>query len=285
MRAATLIAVALLSGCPLGQPKQPSRSERAAPAPPASPEPEAIHADPQPTELVRIPAGRYRSFFPGKDEPDQVAVGAFQLEVHAVTRAQFLRFALANPKWRRSTVKRLFADEKYLKDWASDIDHGEGMADRPVTDVSWFAARAYARWLGRRLPTLQEWEYVAAASETVADAGGEEGYNQRILDWYSVSTPAVLAPVRSTPKNYFGVHDMHGLIWEWVENFNTALVTGESRGDTALERTLFCGGGSIGSADPADYAAFMRFAFRSSLEAAYTVKNLGFRCATAGDEK
>jgi formylglycine-generating enzyme required for sulfatase activity len=69
--------------------------------------------------------------------------------------------------------------------------------------------------------------------------------------------------------------------WEWVENFNTALVTGESRGDTGLERSLFCGAGSIGSANPADYASFMRFAYRSSLKAVYTTKSLGFRCAAA----
>ena len=68
-----------------------------------------------------------------------------------------------------------------------------------------------------------------------------------------------------------------------VEDFNTALVTGESRGDTGLERRLFCGAGSIGSADSKDYASFMRFAFRSSLKAAYTTKNLGFRCADDAD--
>ena len=73
---------------------------------------------------------------------------------------------------------------------------------------------------------------------------------------------------------------MHGLVWEWVDDYNTALVTGESRGDSGLDRNLFCGSESVGSSDPKDYAAFMRFAFRSSLEAKYTVRNLGFRCAT-----
>ncbi|MCA8925107.1 MAG: formylglycine-generating enzyme family protein [Planctomycetes bacterium] len=238
-----------------------------------------------PSQTVEIPGGNYRSFFPGKDEPERFEVGPFGLEVHAVTNAQYLRFVLANPKWRRSAVRRIFADENYLRDWASDTEHGEGLADRPAVYVSWFAARAYARWVGRRLPTLQEWEYVAAASEAVADATGEAEHNQRILDWYSAPSPATLPPVCSTPRNHFGVYDMHGLIWEWVENFNTALVTGESRGDTGLERSLFCGAGSIGSANPADYAAFMRFAFRSSLQASYTVKNLGFRCATnSGNE-
>ena len=66
---------------------------------------------------------------------------------------------------------------------------------------------------------------------------------------------------------------------EWVEDFNSALVTGESRGDTALERSMYCGSGALGAANPSDYAGFMRQAFRSGLHAQYTIRNLGFRCA------
>ena len=79
--------------------------------------------------------------------------------------------------------------------------------------------------------------------------------------------------------NVQGVYDMHGLIWEWVEDFNASIMTGESRADVALDRNLFCGGGSASAADPGDYAAFMRYAFRGSLQAKYTIRNLGFRCA------
>jgi len=72
---------------------------------------------------------------------------------------------------------------------------------------------------------------------------------------------------------------MHGLIWEWTENFNNSLVTGESRSDSTLNQQMFCGSAAIGAVDPSDYAAFMRYGFRSSLEAKYTVSSLGFRCA------
>lgn len=74
---------------------------------------------------------------------------------------------------------------------------------------------------------------------------------------------------------------MHGLVWEWTLDFNSALVSGESRADAALERSLYCGAGASGAADFADYAAFMRFAHRASLEARYTSAGLGFRCARA----
>jgi protein SCO1/2 len=55
------------------------------------------------------------------------------------------------------------------------------------------------------------------------------------------------------------------------------MVTGEGRGDSAL----FCGGAGAKAVKPSDYATFMREAFRGSLEARYTVRNLGFRCAGA----
>ena len=68
-------------------------------------------------------------------------------------------------------------------------------------------------------------------------------------------------------------------MWEWVDDFNTALVTGESRADGGLERNLFCGSGAATARNREDYPAFMRVGYRSSLRADYTVPNLGFRCA------
>ncbi|MEM7200360.1 MAG: formylglycine-generating enzyme family protein [Planctomycetota bacterium] len=231
------------------------------------------------TRLVTVRGGSYRPVFAGKGEATEVPVAPFSLEEHAVTNAQFLVFVAANPAWRRSSVKALFAEDGYLRQWRGDLDHGPGIGVSPVTHVSWFAARAYAQWIGRRLPTLAEWEYAAAANETELQARDEPAFVQRMLDWYGRPTPDVPAPVRSTFRNAHGAWDMHGLVWEWLEDFNSALVTGESRGDSGLERKLFCGSGSVGAADPSDYAAFMRFAFRGSLRASYVVKNLGFRCA------
>ena len=77
---------------------------------------------------------------------------------------------------------------------------------------------------------------------------------------------------------------MHGLIWEWNSDFNTALVTGESREDSSRNRGLFCGAGALSAEDKENYAAFMRFAFRSSLKGNSTSSNLGFRCAKDVDK-
>jgi sulfatase modifying factor 1 len=100
-----------------------------------------------------------------------------------------------------------------------------------------------------------------------------------VLGWLTRPVPSPLPAVGTSRPNHFGVHDLLSLVWEWVDDFNTAMVTGESRADTGLERNLFCGSGAAGARDPSDFPAFMRAGFRSSLRANYTVPNLGFRCA------
>jgi formylglycine-generating enzyme len=232
--------------------------------------------------MVQIPSGVYRPLFRSENAPKEVVVPGFWLDVHPVTNAEFLEFVRENPRWRRSQVKRLFADEQYLQHWAGDLELGpkpEDVGRRPVTFVSWFAAKAYAAWKGRRLPNTAEWELAAGAGFGNADGANDAEYRRMVDRWYSVPSPPLPSPVETGRANFFGVHDLHGLIWEWTSDFNSALVTGDARGDTGLDRQLFCGAGSLGASDRANYPAFMRFGFRSSLKANYTLPNLGFRCA------
>lgn len=228
------------------------------------------------TQLVDIPAGEYVPLYTTDKTPRKVA--AFRMDTTSVTKREFLDFVLKNPKWQKSKVSKLFADESYLKDWKSDTDPCADL-DSPVTYISWFAARAYAKHHGKRLPTVDEWEYVGRADATKANATEDKEYTQTILNWYAARPLAVLPSPKTFPPNVYGVRAMHGLVWEWNEDFNNAMVTGESRGDSGIERKLFCAGGALSATDVRNYAAFMRFAFRSSLKGKYTTANLGFRCA------
>ncbi len=231
-------------------------------------------------ESVLIPAGKYRPLFRGKDDAKEVSVRAFRLDATPVTNGEFLEFVRAVPKWRRSQVNRLFADTKYLRDWAGDLELGTACDPRqPVTWVSWFAAKSYAAWKGGRLPTTAEWELAAGAGFATANGAKEREFTVALARWSSTPTPAVMPVVGAGRANFFGLHDLHGLVWEWTSDFNSALVSGDARGDSGLERGLFCGAGAVGASDPSNFSAFMRFGFRSSLKAAYTVHNLGFRCA------
>lgn len=230
--------------------------------------------------MALIPAGMYRPIFRAPGDPKQVPVNAFYLDKEPVTIGQYLGFVQANPRWRRSQVKPIFADASYLKDWAGDLEPGpKAPLDSPLTGVSWFAAKAFAQWQGKRLPTVAEWEYAAAASPARADGQNDPEFRQEVLRWYTTLGGAPSRVGQGRP-NVFGVQDLHGLIWEWVLDYNTAMVTGDSRADTGgLERGFFCGAGAQGASDIGDYPAFMRLGFRSSLSASYCVHNLGFRCA------
>lgn len=230
-------------------------------------------------EMATIPATIYRPLFRGEKDAKEVPVAAFQIDRRAVTNGEFLDFVRANPKWQRSQVKRLFADDRYLAHWAGDLDLGEARAAQPVTNVSWFAAKAFSVAHGKRLPTTAEWEVAARIGFTVADGTKDAEFQQAIARWYATPSPETLPDAGAGRANLFGVRDLHGVVWEWTSDFNSALVTGDARGDSGLERQLFCGSGSLGASDRSDYAAFMRFGMRSSLKASYTVHNLGFRCA------
>lgn len=232
------------------------------------------------SSMVTIPAGVYAPLLRTTKDAAAVPVASFLLDAAPVTNAEFLAFVMANPKWRRSQVSRLFADTSYLNTWADDLDPGSrAPLDAPVVRVSWFAARAYARWAGKRLPLTSEWELAAAAGYTRADGRNDERYTRDLYAWLAKPVPPVLPAVSTARPNLYGARGLHGLVWEWVDDFNTALVTGESRADTGLERDLYCGAGSVGAKDTTDYAAFMRQALRSSLKANNTTSSLGFRCA------
>lgn len=241
-------------------------SGRAAPGPPEG--------------MVLVAGGAYTPLYEGAGGTGAVEVAPFYLDAYPVTNAEYLAFVREEPQWRRSRVRSLFADGSYLGHWAGDLDLGDpALAERPVVNVSWFAARAYADWKGRRLPTVAEWEYAASASETRPDGQRDPDFYGRVLQLYSRPAKRGLPPVGSTARNYWGVYDLHGLVWEWTEDFNSAIVTGESRNNTDLDVKLFCGTASLGASDFMNYAAFIRFALRSSLEADYALSNLGFRLA------
>ena len=83
----------------------------------------------------------------------------------------------------------------------------------------------------------------------------------------------------STPPNAYGIRDLHGVVWEWVEDFNASFAASDARSDRERELEKICGGGAVGADDSRSYTTFMRTAFRSSLEATYALHHLGFRCA------
>lgn len=235
----------------------------------------------KPTMMGRVGPGVYRPLYAASPAEQTVPVKAFLLDKKPVTNAEFLAFVRSSPGWRRDQIKRLFADEGYLSRWQGPDFLGKAVRPAsPVTQVSWFAAKAYCAARNARLPSEREWELAGLASESAADGSGDARWLARILRFYSEPTStASLRDVGAGKPNFWGIYDMHGLIWEWVYDFGASLVAADSRekGDTAQNR--FCGASGADAKNPNDYAAFMRVAFRSSLQASFTTARLGFRCA------
>jgi hypothetical protein len=130
-----------------------------------------------------------------------------------------------------------------------------------------------------RMPSTAEWEHVARASAAAPDGSKDPAYQAHLLEWYALPAAAMPPLIGSGPKNYWGIYDLHGSIWEWVADFQTAFSPGASRGDPEAERD--CGSGALGvpEQERVNYPAFMRYAYRSSLRGTYTIHNLDFRCA------
>ncbi len=161
--------------------------------------------------MVELPAGSYEMGSSGNslnfDEGPrhQVSLSAFSVSKFEVTFAEYDRFA-------RASGRRLPYDESW------------GRGDRPVINVSWEDARAYARWLSEqtgntyRLPTEAEWEYVARAGVDTKfwwNGGGDTPHANCFncgSEWDSKRT----APVGSFGANDFGLHDVTGNVQEWT---------------------------------------------------------------------
>ena len=137
------------------------------------------------SEFVHIPGGEFRSVIPQAEGDNLIEVAEFLVQEAPVTNGEFLQFVLHHEDWRRGNAVALFADGQYLSTWSGPISlPPEPGQQQPVTQVSWFAANAYCEGKTGRLPSWDEWEYIAAANETMADARVLPEWRQTILSWY-----------------------------------------------------------------------------------------------------
>ena len=235
----------------------------------------------------------------------------FLLGAHEVTVGDFQAFVDA-------TDHRTEAERDGTGGWGYDRDLGrwngrdprfswhdpgfEQSPRHPVLNVSWNDAVAFCEWLSKRegrryrLPTEAEWEYACRAGTTTRYAGGDDPaaavQGARILDPAGrdvrqhvqdvpIDAGAALpftVPVGSYAANAFGLHDMHGNVWEWVADWYGAdtYATGpavDPTGPAAGIRRVRRGGGWN------SYPLWARASFRNWNKPASRCVNLGFRVA------
>jgi formylglycine-generating enzyme len=225
-----------------------------------------------------IAGGTISTLVPPDGKQASVTVPSFAMRVVPVTQAEFARFAQQHTQWRKShATSSSLADSQYLRSWPTDAAPNKKQQSQPITDVSWFAATAYCQSEGARLPTWHEWEYAAAADEKRRDARNDPTWRARILNWYGKPSRPLPA-VGSTAPNVYGIRDLHGVIWEWVDDEGALMVSGDNRTQGDPDTLKFCGAGALSATDRENYPILMRIAMLSSLGAASTNRNLGFRC-------
>ncbi len=176
--------------------------------------------DPIPTEMIVIPEGTYYrgSNNGGRDEMPRHAIRleSFAIDIHPVTNDQFVCFleAMGGEKdGNNNDIIRL--RDSRIKRAGGKLLIESGYTRHPVVGVTWYGAVAYAKWVGKRLPTEAEWE--------VAATGGSEDYvfptglsiERSQANYFSSDTTSVM----SYPPQGFGLYDMAGNVYEWCHDW------------------------------------------------------------------
>jgi len=192
--------------------------------------------------LVRVPAGEYAlgSAEHRFNKPHRFKTEGFLISDAETTNAQFAAFVKATGYQTRAekTGWSLSGGEGSAEwewkrvdgaNWRQPFGPAgplaEKLPDHPVTQISGEDARAYCRWVGGRLPTIDEWETAARAGATTAYPWGEE-FSAKACNVWNGETHlkntredgfVLTAPVRSFPPNAWGLHDVIGNVFEYCE--------------------------------------------------------------------
>jgi sulfatase modifying factor 1 len=230
-------------------------------------------------DYVRIPAGQFESALAIASHAANLRLAAFSMRSEPVTNAEFLAFVRQHPEWQRGQVPSLLAGTSYLSQWQGPLEPGESiLPDQPVTQVSWFAARAYCGSEQARLPNWYEWEYVSAADATRAEARRDPLRNQDLLSAIQGASGNLPGVIGTRPANVYGVRDLNRLLWEWTGDYAAMFPNPDARVPGSVANLALCGGSALAFADKNQYALMMRVAALTALRPADTASRVGFRC-------
>jgi formylglycine-generating enzyme required for sulfatase activity len=165
--------------------------------------------------IVAVPAAAFMMGSPESD-PDRRSTEGPQHGVMIARPFAIAKFEVTFSEWNACVAAAV----------CPRVEDRWGRAGMPVIDVSWDDARQYAGWLSRvtgqlyRLRTEAEWEYAARAGATTRYSWGDDPATGSANCDGCGGEPSRLQtfPVGSFKPNAFGLHDMHGNVWEWVED-------------------------------------------------------------------
>jgi formylglycine-generating enzyme required for sulfatase activity len=167
-----------------------------------------VHQDTGMT-LVWVPPGRFQmgSEKGGGDErpihPVELTKG-FYLGKYPVTNEQYAKFLATRPEHVEAPE---YWDERKFN-----------QPQQPVVGVSWEDAAAFCHWMGGRLPTEAEWEYACRAGSPYEYCFGDDEKLLGDYAWFAKNSGGRTQPVGGKLPNAWGLHDVHGNVWEWCQD-------------------------------------------------------------------
>jgi formylglycine-generating enzyme required for sulfatase activity len=217
-------------------------------------------------KYVWIPPGTFQmGCSPGDSE-----CGSDEKPRHQVTITK--GFWLGQTEVTVGAYKRFAAATGRKMPPAPDFNPGWTNEQMPIGSVSWDDAQAYCAWAGGRLPTEAEWEYGARGGSTAARYGPVDE-----VAWYTANGGDQPHPVGEKRANGFGLYDVLGNVWEWVndwydKNYYQNSPSQNPTGPTSGTKRVLRGGSWAGDAGP------VRASNRCPSNPASRNRNLGFRC-------
>lgn len=241
-----------------------------------------------PDDMVFIPAGEFQMSSENTEmhrtpiSTKPVSLNGYLIDIYPVTNTQFKIFLDANPQWQKRNIPSQLHDGNYLESWTGR-NPPRDKADHPVIYASWYAAMAYAQWIGKRLPTKAEWEKAAR--------GGLHGKKYPWGDQINVDQAnygmhiGTTTEVRKFPANEYGIYDIVGNVWEWCLDEYDDSTTHQLSAMTVVDineltndylnvkSSRVVRGGSWASSERATQIAYCGWAAPN-----FTYYNYGFRC-------
>ena len=187
----------------------------------------------------------------GKDAKKVEIEEDFYMGKYPITIAEYMHFVKDTnshyPEWLEE------GNKYHIKTGRDDYYKNMDLSDNaPIIGVSWHDAVAYAKWLSEktgdtyRLPTEAEWEYSCRAGTTTKWSFGDDEKELTKYAWYDKNSDNKTHPVGEKLPNPWGLYDMHGLVWEWCEDWydrdkKYKVLRGGSWGnDAGSSRSSFC---------------------------------------------
>ncbi len=235
-------------------------------------------------DMVYVAGGTFMmggDYYDDEKPLHKVHVDDFYMDKYEVTNAQYCQFL--NEKGNQREGGEIWLDTKDSN--CKIVKRGgryvpvSGYANHPVIEVSWYGARAYANWAGKRLPTEAEWEYACRGGNKSKGYIFSGSNSADSVAWYDENSGGRTHPVGTKQPNELGLYDMSGNVWEWCADWYSSDYyskspyenpTGPSSGDYHVLR-----GGSYSSPAWKDTHCSSR-AFYHSGYGNYFV--YGFRC-------